>query len=204
MLRTTRHIFSLLLLLAASFRPSAQVPLAALDTMKVYHSLEEALQFPEKVYRLDLSKQKLGDFPMEILQLTNLNELILDKCRLHTLPQEIGELENLQVLRCQHNEIEVLPAGLLKLHSLKKLDLADNLISIIPDKIDELAELETMALWDNPIEVYPDALGDLDQLRTLDLLHNQINYDTQERLRTLLPRCKIIMSPPCACQDGGE
>jgi hypothetical protein len=52
-----------------------------LDTCKVYHSLEEAMLNPSIVYRLDLSKQKLKEFPKEIFlflefeRLKNLTEI---------------------------------------------------------------------------------------------------------------------------------
>jgi len=67
-----------------------------------------------------------------------------------------------------------------------------------------LSALEILALWDNPISYYPEALSDMKSLQVLDLLHNQISRDTQERLRNSIPDAKIIMSPPCSCQDGDD
>ncbi|MBL0316606.1 MAG: leucine-rich repeat domain-containing protein [Flavobacteriales bacterium] len=177
---------------------------AALDTMPIFRNLEEAMKSPDQVYRLDLSKHKLSVIPVEIWSMKNLNELILDKNRITFISDQIQNLKYLQIFSAQHNEIEKLPANLKQLKNLRELDLADNLISSIPDDIDELSLLEVLALWDNPIEYYPESLSDLPHLKVLDLLHNQISTDTQQRLKSNLPEVKVIMSPPCSCQDGND
>jgi hypothetical protein len=45
--------------------------LEALDTTKVFRSIESALINPNEVYRLDLSKQKLEEFPKEVFEFKN-------------------------------------------------------------------------------------------------------------------------------------
>jgi Leucine-rich repeat (LRR) protein len=175
-----------------------------LDTARVFTSLAKALENPAIVLRLDLSKQKLGLFPEEVFQLINLQELRLDKCRLSELPNRFQELPNLQRMQCRHNELDTIPPSILSLKNLKMLDLSDNFIEIIPDEIDRLTQLETLALWDNPITYYPETLTEMQQLKVLDLLNNAMSRDTQQRLKTGLPKCKIVMSPPCACMDGEQ
>ena len=50
---------------------------------KVFFSLEEAkLAHPDSVINLDLSKQKLASFPVEILKFSNLKSLDLSKNQL--------------------------------------------------------------------------------------------------------------------------
>jgi Leucine-rich repeat (LRR) protein len=204
-LNKKNNIICLLLALFLGTISSAQVlSKEALDSMVVFRNLDDALASPDRVFRLDLSKQKLIEFPEEILQLVNLNELILDKTRINAIPNEISRLTFLQTLSLQHNEIDTIPTGLLKLKNLTKLDLADNLIGSVPENIDKLQSLEILSLWDNPIASYPSTLSDLQHLKYLDLLHNPISGETQERLRNILPDCKVIMSPPCSCLDGGE
>jgi hypothetical protein len=44
----------------------------------------------------------------------------------------------------------------------------------------------------------------MQQLKVLDVLNNAMSRETQQRLKSGLPKCKIIMSPPCACMDGDE
>ena len=90
------------------------------------------------------------------------------------------------------------------LKNLKKIDFGYNFISTIPDQISQLEKLEILALWDNPITYYAEGLSEMQRLKVLDVLNNAMSRETQERLKTSLPNCKIIMSPPCACMDGDE
>jgi Leucine-rich repeat (LRR) protein len=85
---------------------------------------------------------------------------------------------------------------------MKSVDLSDNFLDRIPENINQLKSLKILILWDNPISVYPNSLGLLEELEILDLLNNQMNSDTQTRLNNILPQTRIIMSPPCRCQDG--
>ncbi|MFM2201405.1 MAG: hypothetical protein RL040_605, partial [Bacteroidota bacterium] len=125
----------------------AQVmPLNDLDTARVFFDLNKAIENKENALRLDLSKQKLIDFPEEIFQLTKLQELKLNKCRITELPDSFDLLPHLQRLQCQHNEITVIPPTVWQLSNLKVLDLADNIIEVIPNEIDRLSQLETLAL----------------------------------------------------------
>lgn len=195
----------ILIFLLTSMVSEAQVlPCNELDTMPVYTNLQEALKNPKTVYRLDLTKQKLKEFPREIYQFTNLNELILDKNKISIIPDSISVLKNLQIFSAERNEIEIFNVKITTLKNLYQLNLADNLIEKIPDQIDDLKSLEQLILWDNPISYYPIAMSEMERLKYLDLLNNQMNATTQERLRIALPKCKIIFSPPCNCMDGVE
>jgi Leucine-rich repeat (LRR) protein len=107
-------------------------------------------------------------------------------------------------LQIQHNELDAIPPELLTLPYLTTLDLADNLIEKIPEDISKLSKMQTLSLWDNPISYYPGTLSELTELKVLDLLHNDISNDTQSTLKSILPGVKLIMSPPCPCNDGGE
>ncbi len=205
MARRTALIVGLIVAVAGLSTVRAQVLSANdLDTAKVYTSLAKALENPAAVLRLDLSKQKLPTFPEEIFSLSNLQELRLNKCRLSNLPNRFQELPNLQQLQCQHNELDTIPPSLFRLKFLKTLDLADNFIGVIPEEIEQLTQLQTLALWDNPVTYYPESLTEMQQLKVLDVLNNAMSRDTQQRLKSGLPKCKIIMSPPCACMDGDE
>ncbi len=178
------------------------IPLDSLRKMILYESIESAENNPLEVYRLDLTKQKLKTFPDAIFHFPNLNELILDRNKIDSIPSELAQLDFLQILSLSGNEIEAIPTCVLELKNLKRLDMSNNFIGAIPNGIDALYLLESLVLWDNPIAEYPATLEDLTHLMVLDLLHNQISYDTQARIREMLPKTKVITSDPCACQDG--
>ncbi|MBL7941309.1 MAG: leucine-rich repeat domain-containing protein [Flavobacteriales bacterium] len=172
-----------------------------LKTQPVFTSLESAMANPTAVYRLDLTKQKLKDFPPEILGFTNLNELVLDKNKLLTLPEEISSLSNLQRLSVAHNALDTLQKGVCKLQNLRYLNLSDNFITGIAEEVQQLNKLEVLILWQNPIQFFPSEIGMLENLKELDILHVDLNAEQQDDLRNLLPNCYIHFSPPCNCYN---
>lgn len=200
-----KHITLTLSVLYITGNIAAQQPeWTALDSSRIYRSIENAMKNPEKVFRLHLVKVKLKEFPVEIFQFKNLQELILDKNKINEIPDAISELKNLETLRLSHNRIDSIPPALLKLQHLKTLDLSDNIIGSVPENIDFLSNLEYLILWDNPIYYYPNSIGDLQKLKVLDILNNQLNYSTRDRLQSSLPNVKFIHSPPCNCVEGME
>lgn len=198
-----RIITALLVLLGMTFLPKhseAQlISYEQLDTCKIYHSLEEAMMNPSIVYRLDLSKRKLKEFPKEIFLFTNLNELKISRNKIIEVPDDIKKLRYLQRLDMQRNALDTITVAMCELRNMRVLNLAENFITGIPDEIQQMTELKYMILWQNPIEYYPNSLGMLEKLEVLDLLHNLINERTQDRLRNILPKTNIVMSPPCNC-----
>jgi Leucine-rich repeat (LRR) protein len=200
-MRLRNFIISIVCSLMAITAHGQSLSPESLDTMKIYYDISHALENPNAVFRLDLSKKKLKEIPPEVFRLTNLNELILDKNKIDSIPDEIGSLIFLQKLSMAHNNIEKIPVVLCSLKSLEELNLADNFLFKIPEEIGGLTSLKKLILWDNPIEYYPDTLEDLSNLLVLDLLNNQMSANTQERIRGLLPKTKIILSLPCKCED---
>nr|WP_321406849.1 leucine-rich repeat domain-containing protein [uncultured Carboxylicivirga sp.] len=75
-----------------------------------------------------MSFQKLGEFPVEVCELTQLNQIYFSNQGINSIPPEIKNLKN-----------------------LNKLTLSNNNISIIPDEIGELTELKTLNLKGNPL-----------------------------------------------------
>jgi len=79
-----------------------------------------------KISSLDLSNLNLKDLPLEISNLTQLEELRLSNNNLQTLPPEIGNLGGLQELYLGHNRLQHLPPEINNLTELRKLYLAGN------------------------------------------------------------------------------
>jgi Leucine-rich repeat (LRR) protein len=176
---------------------------AALFSAPVFDNLQEALKTPNAVYRLSLKGQKLKAFPMEIVQLKNLQELDLSKNRIDSLPNAMCELKNLQTLDVSSNKIVNLPDSIGKLKNLRKLSAGKNEIVEIPRSIGDCSSLEILDLWSNQISVFPDELNKLKKLRWVDLRVIQIDDDMQKHLQEIMPGTKIHFSPSCHCVTGG-
>lgn len=174
----------------------------ALDTMAGYTDLVAAMKEPEKVVKLVLRKQKLKAFPKEIWSFPNLQYLDLSKNQIADFPDTLGQLKSLQVLHLSKNKIESIPRDLGELTNLVILDMNQNELIMLPPQIGKLKKLQYLDLWSNNISSFPEELKDIqDNLKVLDLRVILINYDTQDRIRKLLPKTTIYFSPPCHCNQ---
>lgn len=197
-----RRILGLTLCLCCALfvqlRAEAQIE-SAWDTARVWTDFEEALVRPERVQRLDLTKEKWKAVDHRLRRFRNLHELILDKNRLDSLPPWISEFQSLERLSIRGNRLTEVPLGILGLEALRELDLSDNMIAGIPEDIDALTRLERLLLWSNVIGHFPPSLSHLDALTELDLLNNEMSVDEQIWVRELLPGRMLHFSPPCRC-----
>lgn len=143
---------------------------------ETFYSMEAALKQPEKVKHLILKREKLKDFPKEILSFSNLEELNLTGNRLSSLPKEITQLKNLKVLNLSRNSFVEFPKVLTEMVWLKKLDL-----------------------WDNDIENVAPGVEQMKALVEMELRGVQLPQQRIDSIRALLPNSKVHFSDPCDC-----
>lgn len=168
----------------------------------IFMSLEEALKLPEKVVHLDLSKQRLKEFPLEILNFPNLEVLDLSRNRISLLPAEIGKLKNLRILNLSKNRFSILPQQIGQLEKLKILNLARNHIDHLPEEIIQLGNLEILNLYRNSVQNFPEGMGNLEKLKQLDLRGTIIPEEELENLKLALPITEIQFTSGCYCGNG--
>ena len=171
-----------------------------LEETFAYTSIQEALEHPEKVIRLELKKQKLKTFPKEIFQFKNLQYLDLSKNQLKELPDSINLLTNLQCLNVSHNKLGALPKEIGKCSNLFYINANNNNLYGLPPQIGNLEKLRVMDLWSNDLADFPEALSNLKQLTTLDVRAILISDDNLKLLKKWLPNTTIFSSPPCNCK----
>ncbi len=192
----------LLLLFSASFLFAQEAVLdsSALLSEPIYTSLKSAMVHPERVYRLDLSKNKLAAIPPEVFTLRNLQMLNLSKNRIKEIPPGIAELKHLQRLDLSRNVLVQIPVQIGELENLLFLDLSRNNLISLPKEIGRLKRLEYFNLWDNDLSDLPDEIAGMDRLRELELRGILFSSEDQDRFKSLLPHAKIYMSPDCNCK----
>ena len=173
------------------------------DDGKVYSSLEEALQEPQNVYRLKLTKLAQRDsLPEELFKLTELRELTIKGCRLCIVNQKINLLTHLQYLNLDHNKLVRLPESIGMLQDLRTLVVSRNLLETFPDAIAKLKNLVTIDAWDNPLYVLPESISQLaSTLQTLDLRQIPITKSEYEAMERLLPKTQILFTDICECEN---
>ena len=191
------------LLLVLMFRGvNAQTELLdslTLDRTFVYTSIEEAMQHPEQVLKLELKKKKLKQVPPEVFQLPNLQYLDLSKNKIRELPDEIGQLKNLQYLALSKNEVQELNPKIGELKNLYYLEINNNELTALPFDIGKLEKLQYLDLWSNDIGRFPDEMKNMKSLKMMDLRVIMIPDAEQKRIQSMLPRTKIYFSPYCNC-----
>lgn len=168
-------------------------------TYQEYTDLKAAIEDNDKVVKLSLRKKKLKSFPMEILEMKNLQFLDISKNDIKELPDSIVKLKKLQFFICSKTGLERVPTNFGELTNLKYLDLSQNEIAVLPYSIGGLTLLEYADFWDNNLDEFPSTMKDLVSLRKMDLRNILISKTKQESLQQQLPKTKIYFSPPCNC-----
>jgi Leucine-rich repeat (LRR) protein len=184
----------------------AQTPVPQFDQARydeaakqaVQKELQEALNAPEQVSKLELNGGKLTRLPEDFVKLQNLRELAihdngtldfasalallakipslerldLAETDLQALPGEIGGLANLKELLLWHNELKTLPSEIGRLEKLEWVNLAQNPIETLPVEMSQLRSLTHLDLSQDGLERVPAIVFDLPNLKSLDLGKN--------------------------------
>lgn len=184
------------------FRSSCQLlDSLSLDTLTACTSIHDAIKDTTNILKLDLSKQKLSEFPKEIRKLSNLQYLDLSKNKITEIPAWIGELKDLQYLILSKTKIDSLPPEFGDLIHLKYLIMNRCELQTIPHTIGKLTELRGIDLWGDNISSFPYELKYISgNLISLDLRDDALNNNTQAYLKNLLPNTTIYFTPICPCE----
>ena len=167
--------------------------------IRMYKSLNGALQQPDSVIRLDLSKQKLKEVPEEIRKFPNLKELNLSKNNIRELPEWIAEFKHLEILDLSNNKLEALPASIGQLSKLGILRLNRNVIETLPAEMGLLVNLQVLEMWDNELVAVPEEMKKLRNLKVFELRGILFTHEEQLQIQDLLPDTRIYFSPHCNC-----
>lgn len=179
----------------------SQEEVVVVDSTKVFKSLDDALENPEIVFHLKLTKKKLSEFPESIFLFKNLMSLDLSKNKLSNIPMGITELKNLRELKLNKNKFIQFPLAVCELDSLRLLGINQNSIAVIPPEIGNLKELTYLDMWSNDLDVFPSELQQLQKLKEFDLRVIQLSDEQQRHIVFLLPKTKIHMSNSCNCAN---
>ena len=185
----------------ASFPTYAQLlDSLALDTIKAYTSLSEALKNPEQVIKLELKRQHYKTFPKDIFKFKNLQYLDLSKNSIKEIPDSIEVLSQLQYLNMSKNMLQMLNGKIGKLTNLVYLNLNNNEFSALPTTMGNLVNLRTLDLWSNNLDEFPENIKNMKSLQVLDLRAILITDEVQNYIKSLFPNTTIYLSPSCNCK----
>ncbi len=194
-------IFITLCVLISAIQTKAQLlDSPSLDTVTAFTNLTEALKNPNMVVKLILRKQHLKTFPLQILLFKNLQYLDISKNSITEIPDSIGTLTQLQYFACSKTGLQKVSKNIGKLVELKYLNLNQNDLEYLPPQIGNLQKLEILDIWSNNFNEYPENFKMLTALKIIDLRNILISEDEQTRLKALMPKATVYMSPSCRCK----
>jgi Leucine-rich repeat (LRR) protein len=143
---------------------------------KEYNSIEEALNSPSKVFRLNLSNAKINILPDSIWnRFQNLEYLSLKNDHLKEIPAGIGYLKNLKTLDLSGNDFKVLPKTFAQLSNLNEIYLNDEVNMDIDETIDvlkDLPNLKILHLENDKLKKLPTSILHLKNLESLYINNN--------------------------------
>lgn len=168
------------------------------------NTIEEAIQNPEKVLRLNLSNQNivltnydwskfihleylnlendhLIEFPIGLTQLKSLKSINLSGNNFKKIPAEFSNLTNLEEIYLNNDQYLDFPKTLdilSKLPKLKTLHLENDNLKSLPEEIKAFKSLESLYLNNNKFKEVP-KIQSLDHLKYLDLKNNNIKPELQ-------------------------
>lgn len=183
------------------FLPEGMLDSAALSQQRVFRNLTDAMANPDSVFKLDLSRQKRKEVPLQVRSLKKLQVLKLSHNQLREVPAWIGELTHLQVVDFGYNKLAALPDEIGSCRELTFLGLNRNLIITLPRTIGQLEKLNVIEMWDNEVNYLPEEIKYLHNLRVFELRGILFSEQEQQQIRGLLPETDIYFSPSCNCKN---
>jgi len=167
-----------------------------------FNSLEEALSAdPSAVYKLNLNKKKLKEFPTEVFRFVNLQQLDLSNNKLTSLPENISELKNLSYLNISKNKLTSLPQSLGALRNLNSFKMSQNKIPELPSSFFKLTKLEIIDFYSNPLSFDPNQIKAMEgKIKYIDVRNTSLSKENCMLLKELLPSAVIKFDKGCDCQ----
>ena len=135
-----------------------------------YSPIVESVEQPY----LHLQDKNLSQLPTNINSL-QVKKIILTNNKFTEFPEEIFDMPQLEELLIGHNPIEKLPDNLERLSQLKRLSINNTLIRDFPEDLSALKELESIGLDHNELVEVPEAILTLPKLKRLKLNDNKLS-----------------------------
>lgn len=130
-------------------------------------SVKRALKNPEKVISINLTSTfpKLTRFPIEILDLPNLEIINLNEQNISVIPDEIQKAQKLEILNLLDNNIKEIPESICKCENLKELRIGGE-IKEFPECLKKMKSLKHLSIQSNTVNELMDELREFENIET--------------------------------------
>ncbi|XP_015436332.1 PREDICTED: leucine-rich repeat-containing protein 58 [Dufourea novaeangliae] len=137
-------------------------------------SLPKSFENLSGLRELNLSGNRLTDFPEQVLELTEIKYLYLGGNQINEISKDVWKLQRLHVLSMGGNRLTEVPSTLGQLKSLQALVLCDNMLDTLPSSIANLTSLKSLLLHKNRLRTLPTEIIRLKCLTELSLRDNPL------------------------------
>ncbi|XP_012274259.1 leucine-rich repeat-containing protein 58 [Orussus abietinus] len=137
-------------------------------------SLPKSLENLPYLRELNLSGNRLTEFPEQVLDLASLKYLYLGGNAITEIAKDVWKLQRLQVLSMGGNGLTEVPSTVGLLTALQALVLCDNKLESLPSSIANLKNLKSLLLHKNCLRTLPTEIITLKCLTELSLRDNPL------------------------------
>ncbi|HAS42108.1 MAG TPA: hypothetical protein DCS93_16640 [Microscillaceae bacterium] len=154
--------------------------------------LPTSIRYLKSLKSLYLRKNSLTSLPYVIGDMHGLKALYVEYNQLDELPMSIGRLKSLEFLDLEGNKLRSIPSEIAGMENLIRLDLSYNQMTYVTSSIRNLRFLYKLDLSHNQLHDLPSAFKQLTSLEELNLAGNPMNKTTVAKIKSWLPKCKVI------------
>ncbi len=128
------------------------------------------LNYLKEIYQ---GLNKINSVP-KLQNLTNLTHLNLSFNRIEEFPTGLTSCGNLKYLDLNGNRLKTIPPKINLFTDLRSFSIGDNLLINLPKEIGQMKKLEVLVIRNNSITSLPDEIGNLSKLMRLYAQQNQL------------------------------
>ncbi|MFX1571576.1 MAG: leucine-rich repeat domain-containing protein [Promethearchaeota archaeon] len=141
---------------------------------KILKTLSESIRVINKLTKLELRGNRLGNLPNSIFSLPFLKFLDMSHNNLEKLSDRFDALKSLEYLNLRYNNLTEIPNSVGSLENLKTLDLKHNRLTTLPISFGDLISLESLNLHGNQFTTIPSIIEKLTSLKKLKVGLNHL------------------------------
>lgn len=156
-----------------------------------YETLGHAIKEFDKVLSINVANQDLDALPEDLSKLTKINSINLLGNKFTKFPAVLSKLATLDEISLSSNGLREVGPEVGRLKNLKILIMNFNELRSLPKEIGELTELLYLDIGDNQLSTVPEELKYLTKLQELHIDDNRLSEAEKDRIKKLLPNCKI-------------
>lgn len=134
----------------------------------------EVLNMPQ-LEELLIGHNPVSKLPDNLESLKNLKRLSINATQIKEFPSDLSALENLETIGLDHNEFKKVPEPILTLPNLKRLKLNNNNLTDLNFIDRRLEGLESIYLYSNQIKQFDCEIENLVNLKELLIFDNEID-----------------------------